>query len=449
VVDRIIFFLAPLSVLVLLSAFLLRPLYQQRQIEGPEQSASESPNLRQDDKESPSQNELQTKNGPQGEDLKLRDFRPRSMLKAKSTKLRRASFPVIDVHSHFGFRLKGDEKKLDEFVSSMNRNNIAMCVSLDAILGDEFGDHCDFLWKRYPNRFAVFARVNWMGDGEADNPGTWDCHRANFGRRVAMQIRDAKKRGCSGLKFLKQFGLGYKNPDGSLIKIDDERWDPIWTACGETGLPVLIHTSDPAAFFEPTDETNERWEELSRHPDWSFHGEDFPTRKELLDARNRVIHRHPKTKFICAHVANNAEDLATVATWMETYPNMYVELASRIGELGRQPYSSREFLIKYRHRVLFGTDGPWPELRLSYYWRFLETFDEYFPYSEKEFPPQGFWRIYGVGLPRQVQAQIYYQNTLNLMPELKEKYAAAKKELRAKNGTKTADIGVEIENNHE
>lgn len=431
-IDRIIFFLAPLTVLLLLSAFLLRPLFQRHQIEGPGQTASVSPGTRQDDKQ-PGEKDVQNIETLQDEDLKLREFRPRSMLKAKSSKIRRASFPAIDVHSHFGFRLKGDEKKLDEFVSTMNRNNIAMCVSLDAMLGDEFGDHCDFLWKRYPNRFAVFARVDWRGDGENDKPGTWDCHRADFGRRVAMQIRDAKKRGCSGLKFLKQFGLGYKNPDGSLIEIDDERWDPIWAACGETGLPVLIHTADPAAFFEPTDKTNERWEELSRHPDWSFHGEDFPSRQELLDARNRIIRRHPETKFICAHVANNAEDLATVATWMETYPNMYVELASRIGELGRQPYSSREFLIKYRHRVLFGTDGPWPELRLSYYWRFLETFDEYFPYSEKEFPPQGFWRIYGVGLPRQVQAQIYYQNTLNLMPALKQKYTAAKKELRSRN----------------
>ena len=131
-------------------------------------------------------------------------------------------------------------------------------------------------------------------------------------------------------------------------------------------------------------------------------------------------------------MANNPEDLATVAKWMDKYPNMYVELASRIGELGRQPYSAREFLIRYRDRILFGTDGPWPELRLTYYWRFLETLDEYFPYSEKEFPPQGFWRIYGVGLPRSVLAQIYFQNAQRLIPGLREKYELAKQEMRKK-----------------
>jgi predicted TIM-barrel fold metal-dependent hydrolase len=286
------------------------------------------------------------------------------------------------------------------------------------------------LWKKFPNRFAVFARIDWMGDGKPDEPATWDCHRPDFARRVAIQLKAAKAKGASGVKLTKQFGLGYKNTVGSLVKIDDPRWDPIWKACGELGLPILIHTADPAAFFLPIDKTNERWEELSRHPDWSFPGKDYPRRSELLAARNRVIKRHPKTNFICAHLANNPEDLGTVAKWLDEYPNMYVEIASRIGELGRQPYSAREFLITYRDRVLFGTDGPWPELRLTYYWRFLETFDEYFPYSEKSFPPQGFWRIYGVGLPRPVLQKLYFENAQKLIPGLRSKYAKARQEMK-------------------
>ena len=360
------------------------------------------------------------------EALLLKDFRPRSMLKGKTTKLTAASLPAIDVHTHFGYRLKGDNEKLDSFVDAMNRNNIAICVSLDAPLGEAFEDHTDYLWKNHKDRFAVFARVDWVGDGKRDDPSTWACHRADFGRRTSLQLREAVRRGACGLKLTKQFGLGYKNPNGSLIKIDDRRWDPIWKTCGELGIPIIIHTADPAAFFEPTDRNNERWEELSRHSDWSFHGDSFPNREELLDARNRIIERHPQTKFICAHLANNPEDLRTVASWLDKYPNMYVEIASRIGELGRQPYSTREFMIDSRDRVLFGTDGPWPELRLSYYWRFLETFDEYFPYSEKEFPPQGFWRIYGVGLPRRVLSQIYFQNALRVTPGLNEKYRRAR-----------------------
>jgi predicted TIM-barrel fold metal-dependent hydrolase len=190
------------------------------------------------------------------------------------------------------------------------------------------------------------------------------------------------------------------------------------------GLPIILHTADPVAFFKQIDKTNERWEELSRHPDWSFYGEQFPSREELLAARNRVIARHPKTIFIGAHVANNSEDLAVVGRWLDEYPNLYVEFASRIGEMGRQPYTSRKFIIKYADRVLFGTDGPWPERRIRLYWRFLETQDEYFPYSEKEFPPQGLWNIYGLYLPDPVLRKVYHENAARIIPGVKEKLAA-------------------------
>jgi predicted TIM-barrel fold metal-dependent hydrolase len=186
-------------------------------------------------------------------------------------------------------------------------------------------------------------------------------------------------------------------------------------------LPVLIHVADPAAFFLPIDETNERWEELHRHPEWSFYGPQFPRREKLLADFLRVVERHPRTVFIGAHLASNSEDLATLGQWLDRYPNLVVEIASRIAELGRQPFTARRFLIQYQDRLLFGTDGPWPEERLRLYWRFLETEDEYFPYSERPFPPQGFWNIYGVNLPDEVLRKIYYENALRVLPGAREK----------------------------
>ena len=171
---------------------------------------------------------------------------------------------------------------------------------------------------------------------------------------------------------------------------------------------------------------------MSRHPDWSFHGKDFPKRDELLAARNRVIQRHAKTTFIGAHMAGNPEDLDEVSQWLEQYPNLYVEIASRIGELGRQPYTARKFMIKHQDRVLFGTDGPWPELRLTYYWRFLETRDENFPYSEKSPPPQGFWNIYGVELPEAVLKKVYFENALKILPAAKDKFEAIRSDNQSK-----------------
>jgi predicted TIM-barrel fold metal-dependent hydrolase len=313
---------------------------------------------------------------------------------------------------------------LNDFVAVMDRNRIAVCVSLDGKLDGQFERHKQFLWSDYRDRFVIFANVDWMGDGDADDPASWDCHRDGFAERTAAELAAAVQQGASGLKIFKKFGLGYRNPDGSLIKIDDRRFDPIWRACGELGIPVIIHTADPAAFFDPIDETNERWEELSRHLDWSFHGDQFPSRQALLDARNRVIARHPETQFIGAHVANNAEDLSVVSEWLDRYPNLWIETTSRISELGRQPYTAREFLIRHSDRLMFGTDGPWPELRLQINWRFFETWDESFAYSEKIPPPQGMWQIYGVGLPDDVLRKLYHENAAKLIPGVAERLQA-------------------------
>ena len=359
--------------------------------------------------------------GRDGRELLLRNFRPKNQLKVTQTKLQHAAFPVVDVHTHFHYRLRGNDQALKDFVDMMDRNRIAVCISLDGKLGSQLDNHLDWLWPRYQDRIAVFANVNWRGEAPTNQPALWACHRPGFAERTADELSAAVKRGVCGLKVFKQFGLRYKNPDGTLVKIDDPRWDPIWRRCGELGIPVIIHTADPAAFFDPIDETNERWEELSRHPDWSFYGDEFPSRDELLDARNRVIGKHPKTQFIGAHVANNPEDLQTVAKWLDKYPNLWIEPASRIAELGRQPYTARKFLIQYADRLLFGTDGPQPEFRVRLYWRFFETQDESFPYSEKVPPPQGLWQIHGVDLPEEVLRKLYCENAAKLIPGIAER----------------------------
>ncbi len=375
--------------------------------------------------------------GREGRMLALPNFRPKSMLRVEEHPIAKAKFPVVDVHTHFRIRLHHSPRALDDYVKLMDRNNIAVCVSLDGHLGDDLADHKRYLWTKHRDRFVIFANIDWRGAGQADDAATWDMHRPDFPRRTAQALAQAKEQGVSGVKIFKQFGLGYKNPDGSLVAIDDPRWDPIWQACGELGLPVLIHTADPAAFFLPIDETNERWEELHRRPEWSFHGDEFPSHEELLAALLRVVERHPQTTFIAAHMASSATDLATAGAWLDQYPNLYLDFASRIGELGRQPYTTRKFFLRYADRIVFATDGPWPEQRVRLYWRFLETLDEYFPYSEKEFPPQGFWNIYGVGLPDDVLKKIYQENAARIIPGVAERLAAWKR----KNAELTGEEG--------
>ncbi|MEM6329314.1 MAG: amidohydrolase family protein [Planctomycetota bacterium] len=361
--------------------------------------------------------------GRGGRQLLLDRFRPRPQLVTPNNQPPRAKFPVVDVHVHPRIRFRHTPELLDGFVRVMDQQNIALCVSLDGRLGEELDEHLAYL-APHAGRFLVFANVDWRGDGDPARPATWACHRPGFGRRTAQQLATARRRGAVGLKVFKMLGLAYENPDGSLMAIDDPRWDPIWSACGELGMPVIIHSADPVAFFQPVDERNERWEELHRHPDWSFYGDRFPSHDALLAARNRVIARHPGTTFIGAHVANYPENLAQVSRWLDRYPNLVVEVSSRIAELGRQPYTARRFFLRHQDRIMFGSDGPRAAARLMPHWRFFETYDENFAYAENPFPPQGLWNIHGIGLPDEVLQKLYSQNAARVIPGVREKLAA-------------------------
>ncbi len=338
------------------------------------------------------------------------------------TAITRAKYPVVDVHTHFYVKGKHDTELLDRYVRMMDQNHIAVSISLDGTIGSRIDSHQEFLWGKYKHRFLIFANLDFQGTGDREKYSSWDCNQPYFVRNVVEQLKRLHVAGViSGLKLFKDFGLRYKDASGGWIQIDDPQWDPIWKTCGELGIPVIMHTADPSAFFLPIDPNNERQRELANHPDWSFFSNGFPSRASLHAARNRVIQRHPKTNFIAAHFANDAEDLKELATWLDSMPNLYVEFASRINELGRQPYSAKKFFQNYAERILFGTDGPWPEERLKCYWRFLETNDEYFPYSEKVPPPQGDWNIYGIHLEDAILRKIYYENASKLIPGVADK----------------------------
>jgi predicted TIM-barrel fold metal-dependent hydrolase/lysophospholipase L1-like esterase len=349
--------------------------------------------------------------------LYLDEFRPKSQLRAPQHKLTRARFPCVNVHFH---PEKLSASELAEHVQVMDDANIAVSVSLDGRVGTKFSEHLATLTGRHPDRFIAFVRMDYVGSGNLDDPKTWDVHKPGFGARMADHLSEAVRQGACGLKLLKSLGLTLRNLEGKIIPPDDPRFDPIWERAGELKIPVIWHCADPRAFFEPVDERNERWEELNRHPDWRFHGGDFPKFEDLVAARMRVVARHPNTTFILAHFADLPDDLKTLGDYLDKCPNAYVEFAGRIAELGRQPNTAREFFLKYQDRILFGTDGVPPKTELIPHFEMLETQDEFFPYEDDPFPPQGFWNIYGLDLPDDVLKQVYYENASRIIPGVKK-----------------------------
>ena len=331
-------------------------------------------------------------------DLKLRDFKPRSMLRAPTHEVPRARFPAIDVHNHVNDARGGDPSvDPDALVAMMDRCNLQTIVILTGGFGDRLQAVIDRMVKPHPGRFRVFTQIDWSRIDEPD-----------FGEAMARQLRDSVARGARGLKILKELGLGIRLRSGELVKIDDLRLDPIWAECGRLRIPVAIHTSDPDAFFLPLDGANERYDELVANPDWSFYGDRFPGKEALLAARNRVFERHPGTTFIALHVANHPEDLDDVSRVLDRYPNVVVETGARHAELGRQPRRARAFFLKYQDRILFGTDFRPEEAMYRNWFRFLETADEAFDYWHA--PGQGRWTISGLDLPPRVLEKVYRRN---------------------------------------
>jgi len=339
----------------------------------------------------------------------LKDYHPQSALHAAVHEIPRAKFPVIDVHNHTNdARGIGDRVDPKELVARMDALNIKTIVILTGGWGDDLQKVLDTMVKPYPGRFMVLEQIDWS---KIDDP--------NFSRLMVEQLDDSVKRGARGLKILKELGLGVRDKTGKLIPVDDPRLDPVWEECGRLGIPVFIHVADPEAFFHPIDASNERYEELIEHPDWSFYGHDFPTMEEVLAQRDRMFAKHPKTTFVALHFGNWPENLDFVDQMLAKFPNVMIETGAREGELGRQPRRTRQLILKYPDRVMFGTDEGASEEMYRNYFRWLETDDEYFPYAQ--YPGQGRWMIYGMALPDDVLEKLYHKNAERLFGKFRSR----------------------------
>jgi predicted TIM-barrel fold metal-dependent hydrolase len=328
--------------------------------------------------------------------LNLSDFAPQSMLRVPEHSIERPKFPAIDFHNHI------DGLEPSEVLRIMDACGIEHLVNITMRPGTEGLESLARLRAASPKRFSTIAWMDWR-----------DLVEDDFVRRSVQRLEQCVAAGAIGMKIWKDLGLRLRDRNGSIVRIDDSRMDPLFARAAELGVFIMFHTADPAAFFLPTDAHNERYEELSAHPDWSFYGSAF-TREELLAQRNCAFARHPATRFVAAHMGEQPEDLAALAAMLEAHPNVQLDMSARVAELGRQPFTARRFFLRFANRILFGADLLPEESMYRAHYRFFETDDEYFDYPSHA-SRQGRWQIYGLALPDAVLERIYRGNAMELL----------------------------------
>ncbi|HXG87437.1 MAG TPA: amidohydrolase family protein [Vicinamibacterales bacterium] len=330
------------------------------------------------------------------------DYRPRATLVTAEHKVAKAKFPAIDIHGHApGLQTA---EGIASVVAEMDKLNLRVLVSADNSSGARLTQTLQAInASPHKDRFRVFAGVNFGDVG----PG--------WAEKAVAQLEADIKAGAVGVGEVgKNFGLSTRKRDGTRLKIDDPELDPLWAAFARLDVPVFIHTAEPQEFFQPLDNHNERWLELSLFPNRRNNQPGQVTFAELMTERNNVYRKHPKTRFIAAHFGWHANDLQKAAAMLDAFPNVTVEVGAILYDLGRQPRAAHDFFVKYQDRILFGKDSFQPE-EYPYYWRVFETRDEYFDYYRDY---HAFWKLYGMDLPDAVLKKLYFHNAVRVVKGL-------------------------------
>lgn len=232
--------------------------------------------------------------------MQFEEYDPPSTLVVPEHVVKRAKFPFIDVHNH---QFNMPTQDLHKLLQQMDELNMAVMVNLSG-RGRGSSEHLERSLENVkqtaPNRFVVFTNMDFSA---IDDP-KWQ-------ERMLKQLEEDVKKGARGLKIYKSLGMFTKDSQGNRIRIDDPRIDPIWAKCGELGIPVLIHSADPRPFWQPFDKNNERWLELKTHPN-RRHDNDTVSWETIIAEQHNVFRKHPKTKFINAHLGCTA---ITLKNW--------------------------------------------------------------------------------------------------------------------------------------
>ena len=343
--------------------------------------------------------------------MDIEEYSPISTLVVPSNPKTRSKFPFIDVHSHHWNMPIMDLENLTQEMDSLNMvfqinlsgSGLAVFSGNQELMDLNLSKSINNVKDNFPERFGIFVNVDLSKIG-----------RKNFREDTEKNLENAAKLGAIGLKIYKNLGLNLKDGKGNRVKVDDDRLQFIWEKCAELGLPVLIHSGEPIAFFDDIDKFNERWLHARQRPSSFRPSDKYPSFDVVMSEQYNMFKKNPNTIFINAHFGWYGNDLEKLDYQLKDLPNVYTEFGAVINELGRQPVSARKFFIKHQDRILFGKDN-YNKEEYYLYFQVLETNDEYIEYFRKR---HGLWRLYGLNLPDSILKKVYHENALKIFPSI-------------------------------
>jgi predicted TIM-barrel fold metal-dependent hydrolase len=327
--------------------------------------------------------------------------------------------PKIDAHAHVAEGGVADEKRFIDLLKRHNVKWLDICV-----VGTDWGKlrkkiaFAESLHQRYPRQVAwagSFNLENWGRDG-------W--------RKAALEtIEQSFAHGAVAIKVWKEIGMVIKDPDGRWVMIDDPRFDPLFDYIEGRNKTLVGHIGEPRNCWLPLESMTVASDHgyYKEHP--QYHGflhPEVPGYWEQIKARDHVLEKHPRLRFVGCHLGSLEYDVEELARRLDKYPNFAVDTAERIVHFQVQDREKvRKFLVKYQDRILYGTDC---EIGLSGPADFearMKRFDHIYRQDYRYFATDGAievpevkpgFTVRGLELPLPVLKKIFYENALKWYP---------------------------------
>jgi uncharacterized protein len=332
-------------------------------------------------------------------EIKLKDYRPQSIYKIAVSKIQKAKYPAIDIHSHPYARTKA---ALAEWVKNMDIAGVEKSIIMTMTSGPAF-DSIYALYAPYGNRFELWCGFDYTG---YQKPG--------WSEKAVKELERCYRLGARGVGELGDKGSGevFSDPTpANGMHVDDKRMKPLFQKCGQLKIPVAIHVAEPYWMYLPMDSTNDG---LMNAHEWRIDltKEGILNHGQLISTLENTVKENPKTTFIACHLANCEYDLSILGRLFDKYPNLYSEFGARYGETAPIPKYMNAFSEKYQDRLLYGTDMGYNLSMYATTFRILESSDEHF-YATELFNYH--WPLYGFGLKDQILKKVYRDNALKIL----------------------------------